>query len=131
MASDQDSVCLFRRTPRVSAFTSTVVSPNSTALDAMSKLRFLVRNRFAQTRQAFDKFSNHSRQVTVASIRAVLASEFNIVLSEVEFAKLTQALSPKGTPIDFEGFVKLFDVSDDIEGHAWLKTTHRYAYSVY
>ncbi len=101
----------------------------STAKDAIDKLRFFVRSRYGNARQAFNKFDpGHTRQVNVNDMRKVLEKECDMVLSDVEYTAFCKDVgaTSHNAYLDFDSFLKIFDVSDDITAHSWLTSTHKY-----
>ena len=60
----------------------------STALEAESKLRNVIRHNFSAARSAFLKFDpKQKRRVSLLDLRQVLAAEWNITMSDSEFEK--------------------------------------------
>ena len=78
-------------------------------------------------RGAFYKFDDdHSGFLTKKNFRRMLDA-FMFFISDTEFERLCQHMGvQKNSRISYQDFLNCFEVRDTVEGHKWLKSTHKY-----
>ena len=115
----------------------------STALEAESKLRNVIRHNFGAARSAFLKFDpKQKRRVSLLDLRHALAAEWNITMSDSEFEKFKVCLlrsivlivkppffqtliAGDKQEIDYEEFMARFETHESVDSHKWLKSNHK------